>query len=111
MCVCPTTFVVFDGCASSLTGLSRMSEVNLPTDIIEPLSTSVSSLLSSAHALSPQQISKEIAATAGKTRGVITQRDTKDLFSGGESSMEVFSSLSYRAMQTFYDKLTYSVTH
>lgn len=102
-CICR-----LNGCASSATGLCRMSEVSLPTDVIEPFS--VSSLLSSTHAFFPQRINKDIAATAGKTRGIITQRDTKDLFSADESSMGVFSSLSYRAMKTFYDKLMYSVT-
>lgn len=40
-----------------------------------------------------------------------SQRDIKDSFSGGESDREVFSSLPYRTMKTFYDKLILSVTH
>lgn len=112
MCICETTFVIFDIRAlfvSSESGLSKMSEVSLPTDIIELFS--VSSLLSSTHAFLAWQINKRIAATAGKTRGIITPRGIKHSFSGGESDREVFSSLSCRTMKTFYDKLMHSVTH
>lgn len=39
-----------------------------------------------------------------------SQRDIKDSCSGGESDREVFSSLPYRTMKTFYDELILSVT-
>lgn len=60
--VCAATFCIFDShtdCVSLEIGLCRMSQVSLPTDIIEPLSTSVSSRLSSAHAFFAKEKNKQ----------------------------------------------------
>lgn len=43
---------------STETDLYRISEVSLPTDIIEPFSASVRALVSSAHAFFPKQMNK-----------------------------------------------------
>ena len=57
-----------------------------------------------------QRINKQTAATAGKTQGLVSQGAMKHLFGGGESDGEVFSSLSCRSVEAFYDKLMHSVT-
>lgn len=92
--------------------IDKMSEVSLPTDIIEPFSTPVSSppsLPPPTPVSIPHQINKETSVTAGKTRDVITQRDSKDSdsVSVGESDGEVISSWSelWRQIAALSNKL------